>query len=224
MAIKKIGKQESDPSSPRTAWPHNPKPLPDTEDSKPPTESFSKLKVSKGSLNIQQKVTAKNLTVSSDPNSNSSKILKYNLSSTQVLNIPLIVRKGAADILFEADIELNSVATVILEAIRQSPADTRLELLSNIILIGGGAMMKGLKNRLYAEIKQLIRESQTFEELRALENHISFTKIPFSGASLAWVGASVVGSLEYSNNNALTRENYQAAKFKYLSIDETIVT
>ena len=119
MAVKKVGKQESDNSNLRTAWPHNPKPLPDSQDSQPPTESFSKLKVSKNSLNIQHKVSGKSLTVQTDINNNTTKILKYNLSSTQVLNIPLIVRRGAVDILFEGDIELNSIATIILEAVRQ---------------------------------------------------------------------------------------------------------
>ncbi|KAG8212985.1 actin family [Butyriboletus roseoflavus] len=73
------------------------------------------------------------------------------------LIIPGWVRERAAEVLFEGgDVDENSVAEVLLEALLKVPVDLRKTLVSSILVTGGTAMLPGFIPRLHAELLRVI--------------------------------------------------------------------
>ncbi|XP_069119076.1 actin-related protein 10-like [Argopecten irradians] len=133
--------------------------------------------------------------------------VQYPLDGGRVLNITGKVREQGCEVLFEQDNEEQSVTTSILDAILQCPIDMRLELASNIVIIGGTSMLKGFHHRVGSELYDLLRKPKYKEHL-SIET-FKFHKLPAKENYAAWLGGAMFGSLETLPSRSVTRDNYQ---------------
>jgi actin-related protein len=106
----------------------------------------------------------------------------------------------------------------------QCVEDVRCELLENVLLLGGTAMMPGLRARLTRELRAHIT-SGNYSDLSGevifvddllnwvclgLQNQIAFMQSPYGVNYLGWLGGSVMGSLDSSVTNGLSKDNYHS--------------
>jgi len=136
-------------------------------------------------------------------------LMRYPISSEQVLEIDTFTRERAAEVLFEGDEEDVSIATVILDSLTQCPCDARCLLAQNILLIGGTVLLKGFKARLLHTLEKTI-QSGTYSMLRGLAGEFGLASSPFPVNYLAWLGGSIVGCVEHQE--AITIKQYKGQK------------
>ncbi|OWF35723.1 Protein phosphatase 1 regulatory subunit 37 [Mizuhopecten yessoensis] len=133
--------------------------------------------------------------------------VQYPLDGGKVLNITGKVREQSCEVLFEQDNEEQSVTTSILDAILKCPIDMRLELASNIVIIGGTSMLKGFHHRIGSELYDLLRKPKYREQLSI--RTFKFHKLPAKENYAAWLGGAMMGSLETLPSRSVTRDSYQ---------------
>ncbi|XP_060070556.1 actin-related protein 10-like [Ylistrum balloti] len=133
--------------------------------------------------------------------------VQYPLDGGKVLNITGKVREQSCEVLFEQDNEEQSVTTSILDAILKCPIDMRLELASNIVIIGGTSMLKGFHHRVGSELYDLLRKPKYKEQLSI--QTFKFHKLPAKENYAAWLGGAMMGSLETLPSRSITRDSYQ---------------
>lgn len=75
------------------------------------------------------------------------------------------------------------------------PVDIRSEVLSSVLLVGGGSMIPGMHQRLKWEVQALATES-----LSCL-SQFNYILPDFAGNIVSWVGASLYSSLHVPNNS-----------------------
>mmetsp|Transcript_38904 Transcript_38904/g.94060 ORF Transcript_38904/g.94060 Transcript_38904/m.94060 type:complete len:392 (-) Transcript_38904:338-1513(-) len=105
------------------------------------------------------------------------------------------------EVLFQpelADLEEDSVVDATFGAIMKCDEYMQKEMLSNIVLSGGCTMFPGFSERLTKELTSLAPTS--FE--------VNILALPEQENHTAWVGASVVASLDEFQNMWISREEY----------------
>lgn len=145
------------------------------------------------------------------PPSNPPKDLDYYLQSNKTLIIPGSVRECAAEILFELYGEEQTVATILLESLLDCPKDTRRPLAGNIVIIGGGSMLPGFKHRLKMELRYLCQNIERYSKNMSIDKFLFHTPICKENY-VAWLGASIFGTIDTINLRAITREKYLKSK------------
>lgn len=65
-----------------------------------------------------------------------------------VVHLAGSVREMAGEALFEVDADLQNLPHMVLQSFTSCNVDMRRALAANIVIIGGGAMFRGLKHRL----------------------------------------------------------------------------
>lgn len=95
------------------------------------------------------------------------------------------VRELAFELFFEEDNDYLSIPSMILDAILKVNRDLRRTLAENIVLIGGMAMVPGLKARLKEELYKRLKENR-FSELNI--NTFKFRTGPCKENYTAWLG------------------------------------
>lgn len=130
----------------------------------------------------------------------------YPLSGNNNLTLDGSVREESAEIFFETDNEMVSLASMVLDGILASPIDFRVPLAENLVIIGGGSMLPGLKFRLLAEIKDLQQHPKYSSRiaLKALKVH----RPPAKSNYAAWLGGAILGATEAIATRSYTREVY----------------
>ncbi|EFX72709.1 hypothetical protein DAPPUDRAFT_308104 [Daphnia pulex] len=130
----------------------------------------------------------------------------YPLSGNNNLTLDGSVREESAEVLFETDNEMVSLASMILDSILASPIDFRIPLAENLVIIGGGSMMPGLKSRLVSEVKDLQQHPKYLSRiaLKALKVH----RPPAKSNYAAWLGGAILGATEAIATRSYTREVY----------------
>lgn len=93
----------------------------------------------------------------------------------------------ACEVLFELDGEEKNIATLILESLTLSSIDNRRNLLENIVLIGGTCQLTGFRQRLMAELKNLVSINNKYTESIHLSS-FKFHKSPIYENCTAWLG------------------------------------
>ena len=87
--------------------------------------------------------------------------------------------------------------------------DNRPRAAQNIILSGGSCMVPGFKKRLLQELKHLILTCHDFEDIKDISEMITIPECCFPPNCLAWVGASLMSSLNNEIDTFLvTYEDY----------------
>lgn len=133
--------------------------------------------------------------------------VQYPLEGDKILTIPGSVREYAAEILFELDGDMKSIATLLLDSILKAPMDARKALSQNIVVMGGTSMMPGFKHRLAVELKQLVRDP-TYARKMNLSSFL-FHSPPCKENYTAWLGASIYGATDAVHSQCITRDQFQ---------------
>ena len=134
----------------------------------------------------------------------------YILSGDTVLKIDGQTRESVFEVLFEQDGDRLSIPSMILDALIAAPLDTRRELASNLIVVGGTSMQLGFKSRLFQEIDNLMKEQRYSDKLKMTDFKMH---IPLGQANHAcWVGASIFGATDAVSTRSFSREQYNKEK------------
>ncbi|KAK8743601.1 hypothetical protein OTU49_001153 [Cherax quadricarinatus] len=132
--------------------------------------------------------------------------VQYPMSGSSILTIPGTVREMATEVLFEMDEDLLTLPSMILNALRQCPIDTRQALAGNLVFIGGTASVKGMKHRILSEVQALV-SSPPFMDLLKL-NSFKVHQPPAKDNYVAWLGGAILGGTEAVVLRSLPRDQY----------------
>ena len=88
--------------------------------------------------------------------------------------------------------------------------DIRKELIGNVHVVGGTAMIHGFKQAFYHDLHSTLAQDKV---LSHLHNDIKFVDSSFKENVAAWVGASVFGTLKgVSSSSQIHRSEWHAVK------------
>jgi len=110
-------------------------------------------------------------------------------------------RYQCPEILFQpqlAGLEETGLPHKIFNSIIKTDTDTRAVLYPNMVLCGGTSMFSGFPERLDKEIKALAPTSVGAK-----------VTSPSDRRYLAWLGASIIGSLPYVQNQFISKKEYE---------------
>eukprot|EP00058_Branchiostoma_floridae_P027718 XP_002613209.1 hypothetical protein BRAFLDRAFT_262678 [Branchiostoma floridae] len=113
-------------------------------------------------------------------------------------------QKSATEVLFEQDNELQSVATLILDAIIKSPIDTRKELAENLVVTGGTALLPGFLHRLMQELNSL-RQSPKYSSKLAFGS-FKIHNPPAQPNCVPWLGGAIFAATEALASHSFTKD------------------
>ncbi|XP_005099682.1 actin-related protein 10 [Aplysia californica] len=130
----------------------------------------------------------------------------YPLDDGSVLNVSGRIREHSGEVLFEQDNEETSIATLLLDSLVQCPLDTRKPLASNVLVMGGTAMMPGFYHRLQLELSNLLKKPVYANQLGVKQ--FRFHKAPAKENYTAWLGGSLIGAVETLPLKSLSRDVY----------------
>jgi hypothetical protein len=107
----------------------------------------------------------------------------------------------------------NNVAASVLKALMkvrpmQCDIDTRKSLIGKIVVSGGCSMIPGYVERLEEEILELI-EHKDFDKLKKLKKYMKVKEATFPRNIMAWVGGSIVSTLQGIEKFAILAEKYK---------------
>jgi actin-related protein 10 len=119
-------------------------------------------------------------------------------------------RSAPAVVLFDGDEEGDSVPSLIVKALLACPADIRKDLLGNVLLCGGHAMIPGISGRL---LNSLENEMKKVVALSAMRPAVRISRPAFSANTLGWIGGAMVGcDKNQVAAHSMTLEAYQKSK------------
>mmetsp|Transcript_54460 Transcript_54460/g.80845 ORF Transcript_54460/g.80845 Transcript_54460/m.80845 type:complete len:167 (+) Transcript_54460:103-603(+) len=108
---------------------------------------------------------------------------------------------------------LESVTYMVLQSLKSCPMDLRKIMASHVLLVGGGAFLPGFEARLTSEVQYAVTSLSEFKCLKAcvlgsttsINNDGGFQLIdlPFDKSLRNWMGASIMGTLELSEERWL---------------------
>lgn len=110
--------------------------------------------------------------------------VSYPIQGKQTIQISGKLRETALEVLFPEDNDHLGLPYIILDAVLACPIDMRKILLENVVLIGGTAMVQGLKARLKDELLALLKTDVYKEKLHT--NIVKFHKVPAKENFAAW--------------------------------------
>ncbi|KAJ3121614.1 Actin- protein 10 [Nowakowskiella sp. JEL0407] len=123
------------------------------------------------------------------------------------LSVPHSLRSTAALHLFSPDCDNITLIQQIFNCILSCPSDIRLELLSNILIIGSASMIPGIKSRFDSELKKYINSLnysksglESYQKLKRGLTRIKIFDPIFPANCCAWVGASILASLKFKDD------------------------
>ena len=116
--------------------------------------------------------------------------INYPLSGSRNLILEGSVREECAEILFEIDNDMISLASMVLDAILQCPIDCRVPLAENIVFVGGTSMIPGLKARLISEIKDLQNHPKYMSKIQL--KTVKVHRPPAKANYVTWLGGKFV--------------------------------
>ncbi|KRX19363.1 Actin-related protein 10 [Trichinella nelsoni] len=134
--------------------------------------------------------------------------VEYVLDEDKVLIINGCIRELAAEIIFLYDEDGNSIPQLIIESILRCPIDIRKVVAERILVIGGGCMIPGFMARLKEELLDNLNRSDRFAEKTAIRK-VKFFKSPAAENYMAWLGGSVIGSLDILPYRSVSLLNMQ---------------
>ncbi|KAL1228552.1 Actin-related protein [Trichinella spiralis] len=134
--------------------------------------------------------------------------VEYVLDEDKVLIIDGCIRELAAEIIFLYDEDGNSIPQLIIESILRCPIDVRKVVAERILVIGGGCMIPGFMARLKEELLDNLNRSDRFAEKTAIRK-VKFFKSPAAENYMAWLGGSVIGSLDILPYRSVSLLNVQ---------------
>lgn len=110
--------------------------------------------------------------------------VSYPIQGKKTITISGKLRETAFEMLFPEDNDRLGLPYIILDAVISCSIDIRKALLENLVIIGGTAMVLGLKARLKDELLALLKSEIYNDKLRT--NIIKFHKLPAKENFAAW--------------------------------------
>eukprot|EP00456_Euglypha_rotunda_P062971 TRINITY_DN5316_c0_g1_i10.p1 TRINITY_DN5316_c0_g1~~TRINITY_DN5316_c0_g1_i10.p1 ORF type:complete len:598 (+),score=118.28 TRINITY_DN5316_c0_g1_i10:165-1796(+) len=102
----------------------------------------------------------------------------------------------------DKDDSIKGIQELIEDSINASELDTRTELLQNILLSGGGTLMKGFVDRLTYELKKTLPHAADAIRIHADKDR----------QNAVWRGAAVLANLDVFQRKWTKREEYMASR------------
>ncbi|EEB13670.1 conserved hypothetical protein [Pediculus humanus corporis] len=118
--------------------------------------------------------------------------VEYRINGTELLTIPGKVRETAFEVLFDLDADEISLPTMILNSLVECATDMRKSLSESILLIGGTASTLGIKSRMLAELKSLIKMPKYSKKLYV--DDFKMHESPSHENYTAWLGGKNIKS------------------------------
>ena len=123
------------------------------------------------------------------------------------MQVSFLTRAKAMEVCFgDTENEEPNIAASILRSLLALNCDLRGLVCQNVILAGGSCMVPGFKLRLKQEMHFLIDNFKEFEELAAIKDKIRIPDNQFPTNCVAWVGASLVSSLNTEIDRFMTNQ------------------
>jgi len=136
---------------------------------------------------------------------NSAPTIRYSVGGNNYLEVDGIAREGAAEVLFQMDSDGNCIGSMVLNALQSCPIDTRRDLASSILIVGGTSMMPGFKSRLNQELLYLLSLPQ-YADIKITEFKVY--EPPAKPNLVTWLGGAIFGATDVVVTRSLTREQY----------------
>eukprot|EP00923_Selenidium_pygospionis_P006016 GHVN01010373.1.p1 GENE.GHVN01010373.1~~GHVN01010373.1.p1 ORF type:complete len:248 (-),score=36.39 GHVN01010373.1:603-1346(-) len=133
----------------------------------------------------------------------------FPLDATTTLKIPADVRWHCAECLFGHNENSYSIVDGFLECVKACDIDIRRAVMQNIMLVGGGCEMTGLKTRMALELKSAV-ESDELLSFLAGDLKLNCMGEHLSPHLQQWTGASVYATIE--GLELFTHEEYHQKK------------
>ncbi len=119
-------------------------------------------------------------------------------------------RSAPATVLFDGDEEGDSVPGLVVKALLACPAEVRKDLLGNIVLTGGHAMLPGLPGRMLNALEEEMRQVTS---LSALRPAVRLSQPQFKANTLSWIGGALVGcDKDQMEKYSMTLDEYTTSK------------
>lgn len=161
----------------------------------------------KRSLDLKESLTVVNKKSKYTIKDGCPKDVKYPIQGDRMLTIPGLVREAACEMFFEEQGEELNLVKLILDAVLDCPTDSRKQLISNLVLIGGTSMLAGLKHRLQQELIHTVNNSKHYKN-KIFFKEFKFHQLPCKENYVCWLGSSIFGWTEAMNLRAISREEY----------------
>jgi hypothetical protein len=128
---------------------------------------------------------------------------KLHIAKDLVVVVPASLRVSAYDVLFHDrnDGSDLGIQAAVVRCLKKSPIDARAELAANILVVGGGAMVPGMADRVIHEVRTALAASQAGEveggeagdaSLNALAKVANLAKLQCLPSSAQWTGLSLL--------------------------------
>ena len=148
---------------------------------------------------ITKKIKEELCEICSPENENKLEPKNYTLPDDSILEIGE-ERRLAPEILFNPlirEYEYPGIQEILAESINKTNVDLKLQLYGSILLSGGNTNIKGMKERIYKEIKKLAPKKAKIR-LHA----------PSNPENCCWIGGNIISSLEISKEMWISVKEY----------------
>ena len=148
---------------------------------------------------ITKKIKEELCEICSPENENQLEPKNYTLPDDSILEIGE-ERRLAPEILFNPlirEYEYPGIQEILAESINKTNVDLKLQLYGSILLSGGNTNIKGMKERIYKEIKKLAPKKAKIR-LHA----------PSNPENCCWIGDNIISSLEISKEMWISVKEY----------------
>ncbi|KAF0302383.1 Actin-related protein 10 [Amphibalanus amphitrite] len=132
--------------------------------------------------------------------------LPYPLPGGVTLTVAGRSRLLPAEVLFTADADNQTLATMLLDALLQCPLDSRRPLAASLVVLGGTAHLPGIKARLLSEVRRQAALPPYSETLHL--DTFRMHRPPAKANYLTWLGGAMFGGTDVVLTRSLTREKY----------------
>mmetsp|Transcript_58844 Transcript_58844/g.118174 ORF Transcript_58844/g.118174 Transcript_58844/m.118174 type:complete len:461 (+) Transcript_58844:115-1497(+) len=130
-------------------------------------------------------------------------------------------RQNAADVLFGGGggyEGCGNVAATTLQCLSNCAIDVRRAVSGHVVLVGGGSLVPGMRQRLEQEIRTMVNDSDRHPLARCVSESLWIANSPFPGNILTWVGGSVLSSVEHSVALGISRDAFASATAEALAV------
>ena len=148
---------------------------------------------------ITKKIKEELCEICSPENENKLEPKNYTLPDDSILEIG-DERRLAPEILFNPlirEYEYPGIQEILAESINKTNVDLKLQLYGSILLSGGNTNIKGMKERIYKEIKKLAPKKAKIR-----------LHTPSNPENCCWIGGNIISSLEISKEMWISVKEY----------------
>ena len=148
---------------------------------------------------ITKKIKEELCEICSPENENKLEPKNYTLPDDSILEIGE-ERRLAPEILFNPlirEYEYPGIQEILAESINKTNVDLKLQLYGSILLSGGNTNIKGMKERIYKEIKKLAPKKAKIR-----------LHTPSNPENCCWIGCNIISSLEISKEMWISVKEY----------------